>query len=65
MSESSSPQKKEEKIIVLTVMGFGSKIRVINILALKESHGGQVNSAKEIWISDKRNDETEMIEKTV
>jgi hypothetical protein len=29
-------------------MGLGSKIRVINFLALKESHGGQVKSADEI-----------------
>jgi len=33
----------------LTVMGLGFKILVINFLALKESQGGQVNSAAEIW----------------
>lgn len=35
-------------MLLLTVMGLGSKIRAINFLALKESHGGQVNSAAEI-----------------
>ena len=35
-------------MFLLTVVGSGSKIRVINFLAVKESHGGQVNSAAEI-----------------
>jgi hypothetical protein len=39
-------------------MGLGSKIRVINFLALKESHGGQVKSADEIC--RKRNESHKM-----
>ena len=38
------------KAMELTVMGLGSKIRVINFLILKDIQGGQVNSATEICI---------------
>lgn len=33
---------------LLTVIGFGSKIRVISFMAPSESHGGQLNSPAEI-----------------
>lgn len=46
-------------MLFLTVMGLGSKIRVINFRALKESHGGQVNSAAEICGSRNESDKKE------
>lgn len=41
------------QVHTLTVMGFGSNIRVINFMAGNETHGGQVNSAAEIYIHTK------------
>lgn len=38
-----------ESTNLLTFSGFGSRIRVINFMAPKESQGGHVNSAEDIW----------------
>jgi len=51
------------KMLFLTVMGLGSKIRVINFLALKESHGGQVKSADEICGSRNESHKMKTIER--
>lgn len=43
---------------MLTVIGFGSKMRVINFIAPKDIQGGHVNSAAEICIDRDRHHET-------
>lgn len=43
---------------ILTFTGLGSRIRVINFMAPKESQGGHVNSAEDIWTYYTENGET-------
>lgn len=42
-----------EHVKLLTVIGFGSKIRVMSFMAPSESHGGQLNSPDEICTKGK------------
>ena len=41
-------KENDTDIVLLTVIGLGSRIRVINFIAPNDSQGGQVNSAAEI-----------------